>query len=212
MKKQIIDISHTVDSNFVKWPGSVGYTSNWVMKMPLESNNLSAFMMDAHLGTHIDAPLHFVDNGRPIEAVDLNKCIGDVFVAEIYGVDSITAEHLSRIPIPEGCKKLILKTKNQEIWNSGTMVFQKNFASIDASGAQWLVDNAFVLIGIDYLSIQRFHDSIDTHQILLRNEVVILETLNLKEVNQGLYELYCLPLKIRGLEGVPSRAVLIKEA
>ena len=84
------------------------------------------------------------------------------------------------------------------------------FCSIDSSGALWLVENSFQLIGIDYLSIQRFNDGPEIHTILLDSGMVIVETLNLKYVNQGLYELICLPLNLDGLEGSPARVLLKK--
>lgn len=173
-----------------------------------ETNNLSSVTMDCHLGTHLDAPLHFVQDGKPVDAMDLNKLIGDAYVVEIRGKKVITAEDLSKVGIPEGCKRVLLKTDNQSYWEQGLKEFQKDFCSIDLSGAKWLVEKGVELIGIDYLSIQRFNDTPEVHQVLLQAEVVIVESLNLAEVTQGNYELICLPIKLKGIEGAPVRAVL----
>ena len=140
----------------------------------------------------------------------MNKLIGEVFVLEIRGVKQITSDHLNKAEIPKNCSKLILKTDNQQYWEDGLVEFQKDFCSIDKSGAQWLVDMGIHLIGIDYLSIQRYYDGPETHQILLNSEIIIIECLNLEQVQQGNYELICLPLNIEGIEGSPVRALLKK--
>lgn len=205
---EIIDITFPISSRMPKWPGSVGFSFNWHMTMPKDSNNLSSIQMDSHFGTHIDAPLHFLKNGKSVEKIDLNKCIGDVFVSEIRNKSSITSSDLENADIPLTCKRLILKTDNQNFWEQDLTEFKEDFSSIDASGAKWIVDRGIMLVGIDYLSIQRFHDSADTHRILLEAEVVIIESLKLNMVQSGWYELVCMPINIEGLEGAPARVVL----
>lgn len=210
MENAYIDITYPISSRLPKWHGSIGFEAKWHMLMPAETNNLSSFTIDAHLGTHLDAPLHFVHEAKAIHEMDLNKLIGTAYVAEIRGLKSITATDLENANIPANCTKLLLKTDNQFYWEQGLTDFQEDFSSIDATGAQWVIDKGIHLIGIDYLSIQRFHDGPETHQILLRNEVVIVETLNLEKVDAGWYDLICLPLKLEGLEGSPVRAVVRK--
>jgi arylformamidase len=210
MEQSYIDITYPISSKLPKWPGSIGFEHRWHMQMPSENNNLSSFTIDSHLGTHLDAPLHFVHEAKAIHQIDLNKLIGKTYIAEIRGIRSINADHLAAANIPENCTKLLLKTDNQFYWAQTLTDFQEDFCSIDASGAQWIVDRGIHLIGIDYLSIQRFHDGPLTHQILLQNEVVIVETLNLENVEEGWYDLICLPLKLEGLEGSPVRAIVRK--
>lgn len=211
MKNDFIDITYTISEKLPKWPGSIGFKSFWHMEMPELTNNLSSFTIDSHLGTHLDAPLHFVQNGKAIHELDLNTLIGNVYVVELRNVRSITANHLENAQIPIECDKLLIKTDNQFYWEKGLVNFQEDFCSIDASGAQWIVDNNIHLVGIDYLSIQRFHDGPETHQLLLNAAVVIVETLNLEKVNSGWYHLICLPIKLKGLEGAPVRAILSKK-
>ncbi len=210
MEHTYIDLTYPISNQLPKWHGSIGFEAKWHMLMPAETNNLSSFTIDAHLGTHLDAPLHFVHEAKAIHEMDLNKLIGTAYVAEIRGLKSITATDLENANIPANCTKLLLKTDNQFYWEQGLTDFQEDFSSIDATGAQWVIDKGIHLIGIDYLSIQRFHDGPETHQILLRNEVVIVETLNLEKVDAGWYDLICLPLKLEGLEGSPVRAVVRK--
>lgn len=207
---QILDITYPLSDKLPIWPGSIGFSAKWHLTMPMATNNLSSFTVDSHMGTHLDAPLHFVHNGKAIHELALEKLIGEVYVLEIRGVRSITYKHLEEAGVPPKCKRLLLKTDNQIYWKNKVTSFQEDFCSIDKSGAEWVVEKGIDLIGIDYLSIQRFNDGPETHQILLKAEVVIVETLNLEAVSQGNYELICLPLKIVGLEGAPLRAILKK--
>jgi arylformamidase len=208
LQNKYIDITYPISTRLPKWHGSIGFEMKWQMRMPEEINNLSYFTIDSHLGTHLDAPLHFVENGKAVEDISFEKLIGLTYVVEIRGLKSITASHLQEANIPSNCEKLLIKTDNQFYWEQHLTSFQEDFCSIDATGAQWLVDRGIHLIGIDYLSIQRFHDGPETHQILLNHEVVVLETINLEHVESGWYDLICLPLKLEGLEGSPVRAIL----
>lgn len=210
MKNKFIDITFPISHRLPIWPDSIGYNYKWHLKMPKAGNNLSSISIDNHTGTHIDAPLHFIENGKSIEQLDLNKLIGLAYVAEIRGVRSIGANDLEASAIPKTCTRLLLKTDNQEYWNRGEKEFQEDFCALDKSGAQWVVDRGIDFVGIDYLSIERFEDGPETHQILLKNEVIIVESLNLKDVESGQFELICLPLKLEGLEGAPVRALLKK--
>jgi arylformamidase len=80
---------------------------------------------------------------------------------------------------------------------------------VTEDGAQWLVERGMKLVGVDYLSVAPFGESVPTHTILLQAGVVVVEGLNLAEVPRGFYELYCLPLKLGGSDGAPARAILI---
>jgi arylformamidase len=106
----------------------------------------------------------------------------------------------------EGEERLLLKTDNARLWDQPG--FSGDFAHITTGGARYLVEKGIKLIGIDYLSIERFHGNGEVHRFLLDNGVVILEGLNLAGIAAGNYELICLPLKIRGDDGAPVRAVL----
>lgn len=208
MNSEWIDITYSISNVLPKWPGSIGFEATWNMNMPENPNNSSQILLDCHFGTHLDEPLHFVEQGKSVDQIELSKLIGEAYVVEISGVRSITSHHLENAGIPKSCKRILIKTDNQKYWIENKTTFQENFCSIDKSGAEWIVKRGIVLVGIDYLSIQRFNDNIDTHVILLSAEVVIVETLNLQEVIQGWFELICLPIKLKGLEGAPVRALL----
>ncbi len=203
----MIDITYPISKNIPKWPGSIGISITQHLQMPKEAANLTSIEIDCHLGTHLDAPLHFVHQGKSVDQLDINTLIGNAFVAEIRGCKVITIAHLEAV-VPEGCQRLLLKTDNQIYWEEKRTEFEEDYSAIDAAAASWLVEKGIKLVGIDYLSIQRFHDGPETHQVLLEAEVVIVETLNLESVTPGWYELICLPIKVMGVEGAPVRAVL----
>jgi arylformamidase len=131
MKSQYIDITFPISSDLPIWPGSIGYNSTWHLTMLESNNNLSSIAIDNHTGTHLDAPLHFIEHGKAVHELDLNKLLGRVFVAEIRGKRSIDADDLEVANIPTECKKLILKTDNQEYWERSERTFQKDFCAID---------------------------------------------------------------------------------
>ena len=208
MSSKYIDITYPISGNLPKWPNSIGYKTNWVLSMPESTNNLSSFTTDTHFGTHLDAPLHFIHQGKSIPEISFDKLIGKCYVLELRAIRSITSKDLEQAEIPLNCEKILLKTDNQFYWEQEIQDFQEDFCSIDSTGAQWIVDRGIHLIGIDYLSIQRYHDGPETHQILLNNEVVIVETLNLEAVSTGWFNLICLPINLKNLEGAPVRAIL----
>jgi len=209
---KLIDISVPVTPQLPVWPGEAQAIITHKFRMSEGSDaNVTAFAVGSHTGTHIDAPLHFVDGGKTTIEIPLKKLVGPCQVVDLQGKTKITAADLAALHLPEGTKKILFKTDNSRHWDDPTHPFHEDFCALTADAAQWVVDHGIHLVGIDYLSIQLYHDSFETHVILLLNEVVILETLDLRAVEPGSYRLVCLPLKIAGVEGVPARAILEKE-
>ena len=124
-------------------------------------------------------------------------------------INLVTADLLEHSDIPPRTRRVLLKTRNSEIWNKNHSSFQTNFVALSADGAEYLVNRGVKLVGVDYLSIAPFHASVPTHEILLKAGVVIVEGLDLSQVSQGRYTLHCLPLKLAGADGAPARAVLV---
>jgi arylformamidase len=168
--------------------------------------NASELRLDVHTGTHVDAPLHFVDGGENLESVGLLPFVGRAQVVDVPNRSRIGADDLAELPIESGVKRLLLRTNPTGCWFNDP--FDPNFAALTADGAQWVVDQGIDLIGIDYLSIQKFDDGPETHQILLRNSVCILEGLDLRAAPAGEYDLVCLPVRLASAEAAPARAIL----
>jgi arylformamidase len=172
------------------------------------SANVSQLAFGAHTGTHVDAPNHFIEGTRRVDQLDLIKLIGPCRVVGISDdIQTIEPEHFGGI---DGVERIIFKTKNSAFWSETE--FHSDFAHLSPAAANALVERAVKLVGIDYLSIERFHSGDHAvHKALLSNQIVILEGLDLREVEPGDYELICLPLKYVGGEGdgAPARTVLI---
>lgn len=174
-----------------------------------DSANVSKLAFGAHTGTHVDAPNHFIEGTRRVDQLDLNKLIGPCRVIRIADdVQTIEPDHFDNI---EGIERVIFKTKNSAFWSDTE--FHSDFAHLSPAAAEKLVENGAKLVGIDYLSIERFHSGDHAvHKAFLSKEIIILEGLDLRDVEPGDYELICLPLKYKGGEGdgAPARTVLIQ--
>jgi len=172
--------------------------------------NGSQMETDVHIGTHIDAPWHSIPNGATIEQLSLDVLIGPAYVLKLPDVSEITASILQKAGVPKNTERLLFHTRNSSIWNSNDQEFRKDFVALTKDGAEWIAKNRIKLVGIDYLSIQQFSEDMETHNIMLKEGIVVVEGLNLSGVEEGVYELICLPLRIVGAEGSPARAVLRK--
>ncbi len=209
--QQHIDITLPLHNNMPIWPGSLGIrVTQTGYRSRGDGANFSRLDTDVHVGTHVDAPYHYFDEGKTVEELDLSVLMGPCYVAAVEGVDKITAADLENRDLPADITRLLLKTDNSRLWAENHTEFKKDYVAPTPDAAGWIVDRGIELIGIDYCSIQRFGGSDRTHEVLLKNEVIILETVNLNNVEEGRYDLYCLPLKIEGADGAPARAVLVK--
>lgn len=208
--KAPIDISIFVDEKTILWPGIPPVKFEKIKSINRgDMVNDTVMHANVHAGTHIDAPLHFIKDGKSVERIDLKKFLGEAYVVEIFGVKEITASLLqAKLKGAKGIKRLLLKTDNSKLWKKYPTTFYKDYAALTPDAARWVVRQKIDLVGIDYLSIQRFTDDPSVHQILLKAEVIILEGLNLSNVKLGRYELVALPMKLRGLEAASVRAVL----
>lgn len=194
----------------VTWPESVGYESSEILSISNENNvNVSTITMDVHCGTHIDAPLHFLPYGENMSSIPLDKLIGDCFVLDCGSEKVIDSKVINQLPA--GVKKVLFKTTNSKLWEDSKHDFNFDFVALNKEGANALVERKVHLVGVDYLSIQGFYESDDTHKILLENKTVLLETINLTEVNEGWYSLTVLPIKLVETEAAPCRAILQKK-
>lgn len=164
----------------------------------------------AHLGTHVDAPLHRVRGGNTIDKSDLQVLVGRAYVVDLTNVPlEIHAEDLQARNIPLSAERLILKTRNAALWQSDS--FQNDFVALGESGAEWLVAHGVRLVAMDYLSADVFSaEDFRAHDVLLHAGVVIVEGVMTGDVSEGWYTLVCLPLRIQGADGAPARAILIQ--
>ena len=212
---KIFDISLPISEDLPIWPGDPKVSLQQLSAIKNgASSNVSKVKMSVHTGTHIDAPRHFLDAGKTIDQILLEKLIGEVLVIALDDdVEVISKDILINHPqnlFLHHTQKVLFKTRNSSLWQTDATSFQADYVGIDTSGAGYLAAFDLDLIGVDYLSIAAFHDTTRPHQILLEKEIVLLEGINLSNVPAGTYTLYCLPLLIANCEGAPARAILIE--
>jgi arylformamidase len=202
----------------ISWPISMQSTAYKDKKTvhfePLKSWNVDAaretvLTMNAHTGTHIDAPSHFLANGTTIDQLKLQQVIGDCKVFDLSMIaECIMPEHIKSFDIVAG-DIVLFKTANSAL--AVDAKFDPNFIYLSVAAAHYLVEKKVKTVGIDYLGIERNQPGHETHTELFNNGVTIIEGLRLKEVRQSSYFLCCLPLYTIGIEAAPARAILIEQ-
>ncbi len=169
----------------------------------------SLITMRTHSGTHVDAPSHFLKDGKTIDQISLDRLMGPAKVIDLVRVaDAITADDLKRYEINEQ-DIILLRTMNSA--HAETEEFDKEFIYLDASAAAYLAERKIKAVGIDYLGIERGNPDHTTHTTLMHADIVIIEGLRLSHVQSGAYFMVCLPLAIVGLDAAPARVVLMTE-
>ena len=197
---EILDVSVPLREGMVTYPGDP------TVKLELASAiadgdavNLTRIDFGLHTGTHVDAPVHFIDGADGVDLVPLDVLVGP---CEVVEAPDLTRDSVARVPA--GTERVLFKTPNSELWASDE--FADGFAQLDGEAARLLVERGVRLVGVDYLSV----GDEDAHRVLLGAGVVPVEALDLRGVEPGAYELVCLPLRVVGADGAPARAVLIR--
>ena len=208
----VYDISVPLRPNMPTYEGEPGPALEFRKLLSKgDSSTVSVLSLGSHTGTHVDAPAHFIDGADSIERLPLDALVGPVYVADFGGDTHITAADLESLAIPGDCQRLLFKTRNGPFWDDPE--FHSDFIALAPDAATKLVERGIRLVGIDYLSIERFHARPhEVHTTLLAGGVVILEGLDLRRVTPGSYFLVCAPLNVVGAEAAPARAFLIDQA
>ncbi|HUS07061.1 MAG TPA: cyclase family protein [Bryobacteraceae bacterium] len=203
-----IDISIPLYSGMVHWPGDASVSFDHPMVMGKgDVCNTTYVSMSAHTGTHMDAPLHFIDGGSSIDSMPLEATVGTARIIEIRDESAVTASELEAHDLQAGERVLFKTVNSSRCWKDSS--FHERFVHISAPAARYLAEKKVRTVGIDYLSVGAYEgDGIESHQALLAAGIWLIEGLNLSAVTAGLYDLVCLPLKIVGADGAPARAIL----
>jgi arylformamidase len=210
MNADWIDISVPLRNGMTVWPGDAPFERTAALEIARgQQCNLSQISTTAHIGTHMDAPCHYLDGAGGMETMPITASIGRARVIEIRDPDVVRISELEPFHLSKG-ERVLFKTKNSEhCWKTDD--FQEKFIHIVPETAHYLAGRGIQTVGIDYLSVSGFESGgPETHRILLEAGIWIIEGLNLEHVQPGEYELVCLPLKIIGGDGAPARAVLRK--
>ena len=207
---KIYDVSLPISPDLPVWPGDPAVVLEQVSSMDAGAHdNVSRLACGVHTGTHVDAPHHFLNDHKTAESLSLDILVGPARVVQIpEDVKVVNAQVFESAAILSGTERLLLKTSNSRLWERREMEFFTGFVGISSDGADWLVQHNVKLIGIDYLSVAPYHQSVPTHRTLLGAGMIIVEGLDLSGVQPGKYDLYCLPLKLVGSDGAPARVIL----
>jgi arylformamidase len=204
---RLIDVSVPLDAQLPTYPHNTPFSLEPIKRIARgDSSNVSTLHMSAHTGTHVDAPRHFFDQGAGTESLALELLIGRARVIEIDSRAGIAAEDLAPLDLSDDIRVLI-KTHNSRLW--GSPEFHQDYVGVTESGAKYLVEHGIKLVGVDYLSVEKFHNpGAPAHHVLLGAGTIVIEGLNLHDVDPGVYEMFCLPLRVVGSDGAPARVVL----
>lgn len=198
------DITLPITPNLANWTGDVPYTRTLQMKIEKgDSVNLSSMELSLHTGTHADAPYHYSNDGQTLEQIDPSVYIGLALVLDVSGYATIPLEalapHLSKAP------RLLLRTN---AWQDHSR-FPESIPVLAPEVPAALGEKGIILLGLDVPSVDTLDSkTLPNHRALGNAGVHILESLHLKNIPEGLYELIALPLRLVGADGSPVRAVL----
>jgi len=206
----IYDVSVGISPTMPVWPNNPGVELERVNNMAAGANsNVSRLALGVHTGTHVDAPVHFINGAAGVETLPLEVLVGEALVINLPAINRVTVAALEGAGIPAGTRRLLIKTRNSTYWARGDTEFHTDYVGVGEDAAAWLVEHKFELVGVDYLSVAPWKESHPTHETLLKAGVVVVEGLNLSAIAPGRYQFICLPLKLMGSDGAPARAVLV---
>jgi arylformamidase len=207
-----IDVSATVSNRMVHWPTDPPTLVFKAEEIGVNDGiaNVTAIHSSVHVGTHVDAPLHFFAEGHDIASIDINRLMGPARVIHITNEKEITLAEVQDAGI-EQYDRVLFRTHNSDAeWE--TRPFNEAYVYLSEEVAAYLADREVQCVGVDYLSIGGNGSNPDVHRLLLRESIVIIEGLKLGNVSPGLYDMACLPVKIKDSDGAPARVVLRKRS
>lgn len=204
---EMIDITRPIITDMTVWPGDESVLLERTASISEGSMvNVSRIHMGVHTGTHIDAPLHFIDYGKSVDELDICLFSGWVQVLDVKGTHCIEPEQIAQL----SDDAVFFKTTYSE--KTLNEAFDPNYTGLSPEATRLLLDQGVRVVGTDALSIESFYgNSFPVHQALLGKEVLVIEGLCLKDVSPGRYRYLCMPLLIKGADGSPARVFLLCE-
>jgi arylformamidase len=203
-----IDVTAVLSNDSVVWPGNRPVLAEKTSKIGVggSESNSTQIALNVHTGTHMDAPLHFVEHGNDIMRTDIDALIGHAKIFHIKDDIKITYNEIKDLPIEQG-DRILFRTRNSDVdWE--TAQFMEDYVYLSPEAARFLVEKEVRTIGVDYLSVAEYGNAAEVHKVLLNAPVHIIEGLRLNNVEPGDYEMICLPMKIKDADGAPARVVI----
>jgi arylformamidase len=203
----LYDATLPIRMGMVTFPGDPRFEMQAICRQSKgDPFNLALLSMGTHLGTHVDPPAHYIEDGATVDQIPLQNLVGPGVVLDMTGRDRVDRKALENSALDHHVR-VLLKTDNFCRLLDDT--FHEDYVHLTEDGAAYLVEREVLMVGIDYLSIEQYdHVGAPVHMTLLKAGVVILEGANLSEVPAGPCEIYCLPLKIVGADGAPARLLV----
>ncbi len=171
--------------------------------------------LNVHYGTHVDAPCHLTPNTKTIDQYPIERFLLPAMVLDIQDTDSVKIAELKKYDIKPNTA-VLLKTENSRSGKSKVLPFPGEHVCVEPDALQYLIDKGVTMVGFDAPHGER--DAADItkqknpiHSTMFDNDCIILESVDLAQVPEGDYTLIVLPLKVRGVNGSPARAILMKE-
>jgi arylformamidase len=204
---KLIDVSLPLDEHLPAYPGNTPFGLEPIKRVARgDSSSVSSMHSSLHAGTHVDAPCHMFDGAPGAETLPLEMLVGRARVIEVTSRRTVSAEDLQSFDLTEDIR-LLIKTHNSQLW--GSSEFHPDYVGISEGAARHLVASGIKVLGVDYLSVEQFKTpGAPAHHALLGAGVIVIEGLDLREVEPGIYELFCLPLRVVGGDGAPARVIL----
>ncbi|HUU70400.1 MAG TPA: cyclase family protein [Planctomycetota bacterium] len=205
---KIYDISIALRPDMAVWPGDPAFEAEPACSIAAGAHcNVTKLRMTSHTGTHVDAPLHFIDGAAGVDSIDLHRLVAPAEVLDCTGMRSVTAATLRGRIKPDVIP--LLKTDASAMPDG--QPFREDYVPLGEDAARYLAETGVKAVGIDYLSVAPFKDGVPVHRTLLGAGIIAIEGLRLAAVPPGRYTLVCLPLKITGCDGAPARVILIDD-
>lgn len=168
--------------------------------------NLAVLSLGTHSGTHVDPPSHYFDGGATVDQIPLEVLVGPGVVVDMRGRTEIDLSSLKEASLYDRTR-VLFKTDNGPKLRG--QFFHEDYVHLTEDAAQYLVARSVMLVGIDYLSIERYGNwGAPVHRALLAANVLVVEAVDLLDVPPGPCEIYCLPLRIEGGDGAPARVLI----
>ncbi|MGD6872397.1 arylformamidase [Sutcliffiella horikoshii] len=205
---RMYDISRPLSEDTPTWPGDTPfhYQVNW-SKQHTGSVNVGSIKMSVHTATHVDAPYHFDDKGKRLDELDLSVFKGPAVVVDVRGHHKIERKHVEKVIGQHHAKRILFRT---DAWEKEGE-FPEQIPTLSLGVVELLRDMEVPLIGVDLPSVDVLDSKeLNIHHSLHQANICILEGIDLRDIQEGEYELIALPLKIKGADGCPVRAVLIE--
>jgi arylformamidase len=201
--KRMIDITMPLHEGTEKpSPSLEGFRLQWDLRIDRgQGRNRSKFSMESHIGTHVDAPVHFIQGGKSIDEIPVENLLGPAEVIHVSYPEAVTADLLEKQH--HGPDIVLFKYGKERL--------DRKWPYFSRDGVEALIARGVKVVGTDNFNIDSIGTEWEIHHLILGNKILVIEGLNLGGIADGIYELICLPLLIKGAEAAPARAFLIQK-